>query len=87
MKENWDELPNTPSPVVGAFPSDVTETEMEEASVLSSSNTSAARMSFHIEQERSLPGIVMASGGQVFTMLYQLSEIDDLRFDFHLVSS
>jgi hypothetical protein len=52
---------------------------MEEASSLSTSNTSAARMSFHIEQERSLPGIVMANGGQVFTMLYQLSEIDDLK--------
>ena len=79
MKENWDELPNTPSPIVGASPSDVGETEMEEASTLGASNTSAARLSFHIEQERSLPGIVMATGGQVFTMLYPLSEIDDLK--------
>lgn len=51
---------------------------MEEASAVNSS-ASTARISFHIEQERSLPGIVMASGGQVFSMLYQLSEIDDLK--------
>lgn len=60
----------------------MTESEIDEASALSLSNTSAARISFHIEQERSLPGIVLASGGQVFTMLYQLSEIDDLRYTF-----
>lgn len=73
-------MPNTPSPVIGGFQSDTTEAEMEEASASSSSNTSSARVSFHIEQERCLPGIVMARGGQVFTMLYQLSEIDDLKY-------
>lgn len=79
MKENWDELPSTPSPVVGSLPQDAGENEMEEAAAVCTSNTSAARISFHIEQERSLPGIVMANGGQVFTMLYQLSEINDLK--------
>ncbi|KAI9556016.1 hypothetical protein GHT06_018579 [Daphnia sinensis] len=79
LKENWDELPSTPSPVVGALSPDAGENEMEEAASVCTSNTSAARMSFHIEQERSLPGIVMANGGQVFTMLYQLSEINDLK--------
>lgn len=65
--------------MVGAVPQDAAESEMEEAAAICTSNTSAARMSFHIEQERSLPGIVMANGGQVFTMLYQLSEINDLK--------
>lgn len=66
---------------MGGFQSDAAEAEMEEASASNSSTTSAARLSFHIEQERCLPGIVMARGGQVFSMLYQLSEIDDLKYD------
>ncbi|XP_071490931.1 ubiquitin carboxyl-terminal hydrolase 24-like [Diadema antillarum] len=31
------------------------------------------------ELERSLPGVVMATGGQVFEMLYQLAELDEPR--------
>ena len=86
MKENWDELPNAPSPVAGAVAAaaatataDSIESDMDEASAAGgSSNASAGRISYHIEQEKSLPGIVMASGSHnVFTMLYQLSEVDD----------
>lgn len=58
--------------------SEITESDMDEACATSTSSLNA-RLSFHIEQERSLPGIVIAFGGQVFTMLYQLSEIDDLK--------
>lgn len=64
--------------------SDATESDMEEASSTTNSSSSNARLSFHIEQERSLPGIVIASGGQVFTMLYQLSEIDDFKYVLRL---
>ncbi len=85
LKENWDELPSPPSPVTGASAAaavasagEANEAEMEEASSASASaGASSGRMSFHMEQEKSLPGIVMASGGHVFTMLYQLSEVDD----------
>lgn len=81
MKENWDELPNTPSPVVGASAVDLVEPEMDDLSAAGSvaSSASAGRISHHLETERSLPGIVMASGGHVFSMLYQLSEVDDLK--------
>ena len=85
LKENWDELPNPPSPVSGAASAaaaaaEPNESEMEDVSQsasASSSGVSSARHSFHIEQEKSLPGIVMASGGHVFAMLHQLSEVDD----------
>lgn len=38
------------------------------------------------ELERSLPGVVMATGGQVFDMLYQTADIDEPRyFDNNIV--
>ena len=33
------------------------------------------------ELERSLPGVVMATGGQVFDMLYQLADLDEPRYE------
>ena len=32
-------------------------------------------------QEKMMPGVVMASGGQVFDMLYQLSGLDEPRLE------
>ncbi|XP_071800380.1 ubiquitin carboxyl-terminal hydrolase 24-like isoform X2 [Asterias amurensis] len=37
------------------------------------------RQSYMAEVERSLPGVVMAMGGQVFEMLYQLAELEGSR--------
>uniref|UniRef100_T1IKX5 ubiquitinyl hydrolase 1 n=1 Tax=Strigamia maritima TaxID=126957 RepID=T1IKX5_STRMM len=41
------------------------------------SSTGSNRQSFIFEQEKMLPGVVMASGGQVFEMLYRLTELED----------
>ncbi|XP_013409431.2 ubiquitin carboxyl-terminal hydrolase 24-like [Lingula anatina] len=35
------------------------------------------RSTFDLEQEKTLPGVVMASGGQVFDMLYQMAELEE----------
>ena len=83
LKENWDELPNTPSP--SASSADVTAEvdTMDDVAGGASCNSgggSAGRLSYHMEQEKSLPGIVMASGGQVFNMLYQLAGVDNLKY-------
>ncbi|XP_035828590.1 LOW QUALITY PROTEIN: ubiquitin carboxyl-terminal hydrolase 24 [Aplysia californica] len=40
-----------------------------------SSNTS--KQNYDIEQEKMLPGVVMAKGGEVFDKLYQLTELDE----------
>lgn len=32
---------------------------------------------YELEQEKMLPGVVMAKGGQVFEMLYRLSDLDE----------
>ena len=45
--------------------------------ILSSASLSSAKSSFELEQEKMLPGVVMASGGHVFEMLYQLADLDD----------
>ena len=41
----------------------------------SSNMTSTNNSTYNLETEKSLPGFVMASGGQVFAMLYQLATI------------
>ncbi|XP_052775472.1 ubiquitin carboxyl-terminal hydrolase 24-like isoform X3 [Mya arenaria] len=49
---------------------------------LNEQQTSLAPMSkqtFDLEQEKMLPGVIMAAGGQVFDMLYQLSELDETK--------
>ena len=45
--------------------------------ILSAASTSTIKSSFELEQERMLPGVVMASGGHVFEMLYQLADLDE----------
>ena len=37
----------------------------------------AVKSSFELEQERQLPGVVMAAGGHVFDMLYTLADLDE----------
>ncbi|XP_033116308.1 ubiquitin carboxyl-terminal hydrolase 24-like [Anneissia japonica] len=37
------------------------------------------RTAYAMELERSLPGVVMATGGQVFEMLYQLADLDETK--------
>ncbi|XP_052274227.1 ubiquitin carboxyl-terminal hydrolase 24-like isoform X2 [Dreissena polymorpha] len=41
--------------------------------------TPISKQTFDLEQEKMLPGVIMASGGQVFDMLYQLSELDETK--------
>ena len=36
-----------------------------------------AKQSYDLEQEKMLPGVVMASGGQVFDMLFRLADLDE----------
>jgi len=38
---------------------------------------SSGRQAFELEQERSLPGVIMAEEGKIFSILYQLAEMDD----------
>eukprot|EP00090_Calanus_glacialis_P047045 TRINITY_DN9530_c0_g1_i3.p1 TRINITY_DN9530_c0_g1~~TRINITY_DN9530_c0_g1_i3.p1 ORF type:complete len:2633 (-),score=502.34 TRINITY_DN9530_c0_g1_i3:271-7929(-) len=38
---------------------------------------SSGRQAFELEQERSLPGVIMAEDGKIFSILYQLAEMDD----------
>ncbi|KAL4237153.1 Ubiquitin carboxyl-terminal hydrolase 24 [Mactra antiquata] len=42
------------------------------------SNALMSKQTFDLEQEKMLPGVIMATGGQVFDMLYQLSELSEL---------
>jgi ubiquitin carboxyl-terminal hydrolase 9/24 len=44
-----------------------------------SSVSASARESFDLEQEKMLPGVVMALEGQVFDMLYHLADMDEPR--------
>lgn len=39
-----------------------------------------AKQSYDLEQEKMLPGVVMASGGHVFDMLYRLAELDEPKY-------
>ncbi|XP_063403289.1 ubiquitin carboxyl-terminal hydrolase 24-like [Mytilus trossulus] len=41
--------------------------------------TPTSKLNFDLEQEKTLPGVVMAVGGQVFEMLYQLANLDEAR--------
>ncbi|XP_062568779.1 ubiquitin carboxyl-terminal hydrolase 24-like [Saccostrea cucullata] len=41
--------------------------------------TPTSKQSFDLEQEKMLPGVVMAIEGQVFDMLYQLADLDESR--------
>lgn len=41
--------------------------------------TPTSKQSFDLEQEKMLPGVVMAVEGQVFDMLYQLADLDESR--------
>lgn len=41
--------------------------------------TPTSKQSFDLEQEKMLPGVVMAVEGQVFDMLYQLADLDEPR--------
>ena len=43
-------------------------------------STPISKQSFDLEQEKMLPGVVMAAGGQVFEMLYQLSELGETKY-------
>jgi ubiquitin carboxyl-terminal hydrolase 9/24 len=38
---------------------------------------SSGRQAFELERERSLPGVLMAEEGKIFSLLYQLAELDD----------
>uniref|UniRef100_A0A2C9KAF6 Ubiquitinyl hydrolase 1 n=1 Tax=Biomphalaria glabrata TaxID=6526 RepID=A0A2C9KAF6_BIOGL len=40
-------------------------------------SSTVLKQTFDIEQEKMLPGVVMAKGGEVFEMLYQLTELDE----------
>lgn len=42
--------------------------------------TPTSKQSFDLEQEKMLPGVVMAVEGQVFDMLYQLADLDESRY-------
>ena len=41
--------------------------------------TPTSKQNFDLEQEKMLPGVVMAVEGQVFDMLYQLADLDEPR--------
>jgi ubiquitin carboxyl-terminal hydrolase 9/24 len=41
--------------------------------------TPTSKQNFDLEQEKMLPGVVMAIEGQVFDMLYQLADLDEPR--------
>ena len=43
----------------------------------SSSKPSSGRQAFELEQEKTLPGVLMAEEGKIFTILYQLAETED----------
>ncbi|KAH9492249.1 Ubiquitin carboxyl-terminal hydrolase 24 [Bulinus truncatus] len=40
-------------------------------------SSTVLKQNYDIEQEKMLPGVVMAKGGEVFEMLYQLTELDE----------
>ena len=50
---------------------------MDATSMILNSSLTSAKSSFELEQERQLPGVVMANGGHVFEMLYQLADLDE----------
>lgn len=41
------------------------------------SSSQSAKQQYELEQEKMLPGVVMGKGGQVFEMLYRLSDLDE----------
>ncbi len=46
----------------------------------SASASVSAKQQYDLEQEKQLPGVVMAKGGQVFDMLYRLSDLDESKY-------
>ena len=48
-----------------------------DASTSSCSKPSSGRQAFELEQEKTLPGVLMAEEGKIFTILYQLAETED----------
>ena len=42
-----------------------------------SDKVSSGRQAFELERERCLPGVLMAEEGKIFSLLYQLAELDD----------
>ncbi|KAL3868453.1 hypothetical protein ACJMK2_041259 [Sinanodonta woodiana] len=40
-------------------------------------STPSSKQTFDLEQEKTLPGVVMAAGGEVFDMLYQLADLEE----------
>ena len=47
------------------------------AATSSSASLSSGRQAFELEQEKSLPGVLMAEDGKIFPILYQLAETED----------
>ncbi|BFY99847.1 hypothetical protein BsWGS_02887 [Bradybaena similaris] len=41
--------------------------------------STTSKQNYDIEQEKTLPGVVMGKGGEVFDMLYQLTELDEAK--------
>ena len=41
--------------------------------------TPMSKQTFDLEQEKLLPGVIMAAGGQVFDMLYHLADLDETK--------
>ena len=47
------------------------------SSLASPAKMSSGRQAFELEQERSLPGVMMGEEGKIFSILYQLAETED----------
>ena len=47
------------------------------SSTMGASPMSSGRQAFELEQERTLPGVMMAEEGKIFSILYQLAETED----------
>ncbi|KAL5016318.1 hypothetical protein ScPMuIL_005907 [Solemya velum] len=56
-----------------------TTASLQSAQVKEATMTPTSKQNFDLEQEKMLPGVVMAIGGQVFDMLYQLADQDEAR--------
>ncbi|XP_076051171.1 ubiquitin carboxyl-terminal hydrolase 24-like isoform X2 [Oratosquilla oratoria] len=80
---NWDELPGLGSYCdVASGPSPSSCSSSEATGAVSSSGgagMSEGRQQYKLEQEKQLPGVVMAAGRDVFNLLYHLAQLDDTR--------
>lgn len=56
-----------------------TSSALQSSQVKEPPATPTSKQTFDLEQEKMLPGVVMAMGGQVFEMLYQLADLDEPR--------